>query len=306
MIAAALLLLALGGPVETTGEITARLRAEPLEVEAGQPMTWILEVEHPAGASVRLPETDPVPDDSWVLLEPRRVVRSAAPATADGLETTRATWRVLSLEPGHRPLPALAIQVESNGVARSIEVESSAITVRSALQAGEDAPRPIRGFHPAPERNSGGGLGLALGALALLAGGLAVWIRRRTRRKPQAVAVPTALEHLAELARQVREDPESGRKAVYALTRLLRESSDRFLGEDRAALVDGEWAALREIDERLPLGARTTFAQILRDAERVKYALHAPTRFALEALLADAKNALGALAQAPATLEVAA
>ena len=108
MIAAALLLLA--------GEITARLHAEPAEVEAGQPMSWILEVQHPAGALVRLPETDPVADDSWVLLEPRRVVRSAAPA--DRQETTTATWKVLSLEPGDRPLPTLAVQVESNGVAR--------------------------------------------------------------------------------------------------------------------------------------------------------------------------------------------
>jgi len=302
MIAATFLLLALG----SAGEITARLRAEPAEAEVGQPMTWILEVEHPAGASVRLPEADPVPDESWVLLEPRRIVRSAAPATANGLETTRATWKVLSLEAGDRPLPALSIQVESEGVSRSIDVQSSTIAVRSALQDGENAPRPIRGFHAAPERTAGGRLGLVLGALALLAAGLGLLLRRRARRKPRVVVAPTPLARLAELERQITEDPESGRGTIYALTRLLRETTDRFLGEERAALVDGEWAALREIDERLPLGARTTFAQILRDAERSKYALHAPTRFALEALLADARNALAALAEASPPMEAAA
>lgn len=301
MIAAALLYLAQSGP----GEITARLRVEPAQVEVGQPMTWILEVEHPAGASVRLPEVDPVPDDSWFLLEPRRIARSS-PATPGGSQTTRATWKVLSLEPGERALPAIAVQVESNGVARSIEVEASTASVGSALQPGEDAPRLIRGFHAPPERGSGGRLGLALAALALLAAALLVWIRRRMRRKAPVVALATPLDRLAGIARELPEDPEAGRRAIYALTRLVRESTDRFLGEDRAALVDAEWGALREIDERLPLGARTTFAKILRDAERVKYALHAPTRFALEALLADAKNALEALAQAPAPLEEAA
>lgn len=294
MIAAALLL-----------EISARLRAEPTEVQVGQPVLWILEVDHPAGAAVRLPEADPIPDESWVLLEPRRVL--LAPADPGGSqETTRATWSVLSLEPGDRALPAFAVQVESNGVARSIEVESSTLPVRSALEVGEDAPRPIRGFHAAPERTSGGGLGLALGALALLAAALFLWIRRRRRQKVPAVVLPTPLERLAELSREALEDPESGRKAIYALTRLLRESSDRFLAEDRAALVDPDWAALREADERLPLGTRTTIARILRDAVRVKYALHAPTRFALEALIADAKNALEALAEARLPMEKAA
>ena len=295
----ALLALAIGVP----GEARARLRAEPAQVEAGQPMTWILEVEHAAGAAVHLPEADPVPDDSWVLLEPRRIVRT--PAIAGGLETTRATWKVLSLEPGDRPLPALPVQVESDGASRPVEVESSTVAVRSALQEGENAPRPIRGFHPAPERTAGHRLGLGFVALALLAA-LGLWIRRRRRRKPRVAAAPTHLERLAELAARLSEDPESGRRVVYALTRLLRETTDRFLGEERAALVDADWAALREVDERLPIGARTTFAQILRDAERIKYALHAPTRFALEALLADARNALAALGEARSPLEVAA
>ncbi|MFN0007700.1 MAG: hypothetical protein ACKVXR_07315 [Planctomycetota bacterium] len=289
MIGAAMLVLA---------EITARLRTEPAEAQVGEPVLWILEVEHPAGAAVRLPETDPIPDDGWVLLEPRRVV--------GGQEITRATWSVLSLEPGDRALPAFAVQVESNGVARSIEVESSTLAVRSALEAGEDAPRPIRGFHEAPEHVSGRGFWLWLAALALLGAALFLWIRIRSRKRPPAVALPAPLERLAELSRQIQEDPESGRKTIYALTRLLRESSDRLLGEDRAALVDPDWAALREADERLPLGARTTIARILRDAERVKYALHAPTRFALEALLADARNALEALAEARPTREKAA
>ena len=69
MIAAALLVLA---------EISARLRTEPAEAETGQPVLWILEVEHPAGASVRLPDIGSVADDSWIVLEPRPSVRTSA------------------------------------------------------------------------------------------------------------------------------------------------------------------------------------------------------------------------------------
>ena len=282
-----------------SGEITATLRAEPAEAEVGQPVHWILEVHHPAGAAVRLPEIDPILGEAWVLLEPRRVAR--------GTETTTATWTVLPLEPGDPSLPALAVQVEADGVARSIEVGSSTLAVRSALSAGEDVPRPIRGFHPAPEGAPGTGLWLVIAALAVLsAAAVGLWLRRRARRHAPAAALPTPLERLAELSRQSLEDPEAARRTIYALTRLLREACDRALGEDRAALVDADWAALRETDERLPLGARTTVARILRDAERVKYALHAPTRVALDALIADARNALEALAEARARLEKAA
>jgi hypothetical protein len=283
----------------TPSEITATLRAEPAEAEVGQPVLWILDVRHPAGATVRLPEIDSILGETWVLLEPRRVVR--------GSETTTATWSVLALEPGDRPLPSLTVQVEADGVARSVEVSASTLSVGSALSAGEDVPRPIRGFHPAPERTSGTGIWLILAVLSLVAAAaLGAWLRRRARKKAPAAALPTPLERLAELSRQSPEDPEAARRTIYALTRLLRESCDRALGEDRAALVDADWAQLRETDERLPLGSRTTIARILRDAESVKYALHAPTRFALEALIADARNALEALAEATARLEKAA
>jgi hypothetical protein len=292
VIAAALLSFLASG---SEGGITATLRAEPAEVEVGQPMRWILEVEHPPGAAVRLPDVDPIPDDSWVLLEPRRVVRVPGGAS----ETTRATWSVLSLEPGERALPAIAVQVEADGVARSIEPDAPAVAVRSALAAGEDAPRPIRGFHAAPGTGPGRRLAIAIGALVLLLAAALLVLRRRARRKPAAARAPTSLERLAELARSstaaIAEDPAAGRAAIYALTRLLRESVDRRLGEDKAALVDVDWAALRESDERLPSGSRGSIARILREAEPVKYAQHAPTRFALEALLGDARNALEAL-----------
>ena len=265
------------------------LRLDPPQVETGEPQRWILEVEHEAGAAVRLPE-DPVAGDAWVLLEPRRISRSET--------ATRATWTMLPLEPGERPLPALAVQVEANGVSRTLEVAASTTTVRPALAPGEDAPRPIRGFHPAPPRAGVGLVAILGGVLALFAAIAAAWIVNRRRRRPVVVVPPTALQRLAALASGIPEDEEGARRTVYALTRLLRESTDRLLAEPRPALDDLDWAALREGDARLPADARASIARILRDAEPAKYARHAPTRFALEALFADSGKALGALAEA--------
>ena len=102
------------------------------------------------------------------------------------------------------------------------------------------------------------------------------------------------IDRLEELRQRVADDPEAARAIVYDLSRLLRGSVDATLGEDRASLVDADWSARIETDERVPLGVRRTTAKILRDSERIKYALHAPTRFALEEMLADARSALEA------------
>lgn len=287
MIAGLLVLASLFSPTQ----VVARLRAEPVEVEVGEPCSLILEVEHPGGVSVKLPETDPIPDDSWVLLEPRRVSRAGQ---------TIATWRVLSLETGERKLPSIQVDVVEAGGVRKIDVEAGTLTVRSALAAGEDAPRPMRGFRPPPAGAAAGRGRLLLAGgvlLAVLAAAFLLW--RRARRKPVPVPAPTALDRLAVLGAAVAEDPEASRRAVYQLCRLLRESVDGFLGEDRAALPDSEWSARTEPDERVPLGVRRSIAGVLRDSERIKYALHAPTRFAFEKLLADSKSALEALAAAP-------
>jgi len=282
------------------GDVVARLHAEPAEVAVGEPCSIVLEIEHPEGSTVRLPEIDPVPDESWVLVEPRRIVRGRPVAGSEGRVTTIATWRVLSLDPGDRPLSSIAVDVGDASGTRRVEVAADTLHVRSVLAAGEDAPRPLRGFPPAPLDPAATRRRLLLvsaAALVLLAA--AYFVARRLRRKPAVVAAVSDVDRLLELQRAALEDPESSRRVVYALCALLRGSVDRFLREDRAALVDAEWAARLEPDERVPLGVRRSVARILRDSERIKYALHAPTRFALEEMLAGGREALEALAIAP-------
>jgi len=282
------------------GEALAHLRAEPPEVGVGEPCTIVLEVEHAAGSTVRLPEVDPIPDDSWVLVGPRRVVRDTPVAGSPGRVTTVATWRVLSLDPGDRPLSSITIDVGDASGTRRVEVGAGTLHVRSALAAGEDAPRPLHGIHPAPD-DAGAARRrvVVVVAVALLVLGAASFAWRRRRRQAAPVVAISDVDRLLELQRAAKEDPDAARRVVYALCALLRGAVDRFLREDRAALVDAEWAACREPDERVPLGVRRSVARILGDSERIKYALHAPTRFALDEMLAGALEALEALAIAP-------
>jgi hypothetical protein len=274
-------------------QVVAVLRAEPAQAQVGEPIRLVLEVERPAGATVRLPDVDPIPDDSWVVLDGKKLERS---------DPTRvvASWRVMSLEPGERKLATLSVDEETPEGTRKVEVQSDAIRVLPALADGEDAPRPLRDFRDAPP-NAGAGRGrlVLLGLAAIIAAAIALAIRRRTRRKEAPVVALTAVDRLAVLEKRVADDPESARGIVYDLSRLLRGSVDAFLAEDKASLVDAEWAATIEADERVPLGVRRATAKLLRDSERIKYALQAPTRFALQEMLASARNALEALQAAP-------
>lgn len=275
-------------------DVVAQLHAEPAEVEVGEPCRLVLEVEHPAGATVKLPASDLVLDDSWVLLEPRRMSWPSATRTV-------ASWSCLSLDAGDRTLPALQIDVGDASGVRKVDVEAARLMVKSALASGEDAPRPMRGFRAPPESAAGRrGRQVLLGAAALALLAAAYFLRRRLRRKAEPVRAPTALDRLTALRRTAAEDESASRRVVYGLCRLLRGTVDEFLREDRAALVDADWSARIEPDERVPLGVRRSVARILHDSERIKYALHAPTRFALEEMLAAAQTALEALAAAPA------
>ncbi len=288
MIAAAFFLVASLRP-----QVVAVLRAEPPQAQVGEPIRLVLEVERPAGATVRLPDVDPIPDDSWVVLDGKKLERS---------DPTRvvASWRVMSLEAGDRKLATLSVDEETPEGTRKIEVQSDAIHVLPALAEGEDAPRAMRDFRDAPPNAAGRGRLALLAIAAVVVLAIALAIRRRAkRRKVVPVAEAVALDRLALLEKRVADDPESARGTVYDLSRLLRGSVDAFLAEDKASLVDADWATAIEADERVPLGVRRASAKLLHDSERIKYALQSPTRFALQDMLASARNALEALQAAP-------
>jgi hypothetical protein len=285
---AAMLALVLAGAAANV-----RLEAQAQDARIGEPVRWTLTIEHPADARVVLPKEGLVLDGSWVLLDTGLVLRSIEP---DGSATTRASWSVMSLEPGERTLPPIDVEIGGEVV----HVEGTALTVRSELAPDENEPRPIRGFLPPPERTGARAwlpLFLALAAFLVT---LAIWRwRARARRRVVAATVPTPLEELAALRARARSEPDAARKITYAAVALLRRAVDGHLGETRDASPDDEWLRRLEPDERVPLGVRSAAARIVRDAEHVKYALAMPTPFALEEMLSSTESALAALAAAP-------
>ncbi len=308
-----------GGPVGTSGvppkhnplDDTAavqprptpgvRLIADAAEIEIGEPVTWTLDVEHDAAASVNVLDSFAL-DRAWVLIDPPTRLRGADPARP-GRVHTLVSFRALALEPGELAPVISGIDLATGGERAPIVPAATPTRVRAALGEGEDAPRALHGLRPIPTIAEPS---LRWRQLAVLAGvvvlALIVWRLARRRRKPLVVAPPTPLAQLDALARSLANpDGVDGRErvAVYELSRLLRGSVDAFLSVDRAALTDAEWSESIQNDERVPLGVRNTCVRLLARAETIKYALAAPTRFALDELFADARSALEALATTP-------
>lgn len=281
--------------------VRVRLECQPSRVEIGQPVEWILTVEHPREIAVKVPELNLAADDTWVMLGERSVVNDPRASSEESVET-RVTWRMLSLESGARTLPPIEISYERDGTPHTAAAAPTVLDVRGELGPDEDAPRPMKGFLPAPAGAEAERLWTWIAVLAVLSALalVAAWIVRRSRKKPAPLARATALDRLADLERGLGLDPSAGRAITYSTSMLLRESVDAFARESRAGLTDLDWIERIEHDERLPLGVRSASARILRESEQVKYALHVPTRFAVEEMLRDARNALEALAAAPA------
>ncbi|MBL8863192.1 MAG: hypothetical protein JNK02_14445 [Planctomycetes bacterium] len=274
-------------------EATARLSVEPATSMVGEPVVLTLVVERPAGSDAVLPEIEPGVRGSWMFLESLGVRRERS---GEAL-VERVAWRAFALE-GGAALPEIEVEVAIDGRAQRLRASGPEPAVARALLEGEDAPRPPKGFRP-PLAWEGGGarLGAVALCLALLAAvALVLAIRRaRRRRGDRAPAGPDPAEQLARLA----PDPRDGalnRDVVFALTRIARAAVDEFAGAARAASTDREWLAAVEADARLSEAARAAARRLVERAEAIKYAGAAPTGFATEEALADARAIVAAVA----------
>jgi hypothetical protein len=279
-----LLLAALCG-----GEASARWVLTPAEAQIGQPLECRLEIRAAAGSAVLLPDKDPPLAPGWVLLEPRRVLRSER----GGELAIDLSWKLFALEPGTQAPFALEIPVENGSGRVTLQPAAAELHVLPALQEGEDAPRPQKGFLPPPETAPAHTwIGWAL--LGLLVGGALVLLFYR--RKPTTAVVAGPLERLARLEQGFAAEQARGRETVFALTHLVRERIDAQLATPRAALPDEDWLRIVADDARLSPAVREAARRLLGRAGEIKYALATPSRFLIEELCADARLALEAAA----------
>ncbi|MBK7641563.1 MAG: hypothetical protein IPJ19_00710 [Planctomycetes bacterium] len=277
--------------VLSTGAPSARWTATPARARIGEPVEWKLEIRAPLSSDVLLPDKDPPLDPSWLVLEPRRVER----AEREGERVIDLVWSLASLEPGKRTPFVFDVPVEAPAGRVMLTPASAELDVLGELGANEDAPRPEKGFLPLPPE-APSRVWIAWTVLGLLAAcGVAIPLAIRWRRRAalrRRVPPPTALEELAALERAFAAEEARGRETVFALTHLVRERTDAFLKQPRAALPDEEWIRVVAGDAGLSAPARAAAQRLLERADAVKYAQATPSRFLVEELCADARAAL--------------
>jgi hypothetical protein len=281
----------------------ARVESRSAAVEVGEPFALELTVHHEAGDVPQIDASALESDPTWAVLGGGELATLPDPQ-AEGTAVTRASWELVSLEPGERELPAPAIRWSSGDAAdESIEAARGTLEVRAVLGADEDAPRPIGDFLGlAPEQEAGARTALLLGIGAALAlGAIAFAIHLRRQRASAAAAPPSALERLAALEEAPLEQPEAVVEAHVELARALREAIDARLGASPAGLTDQEW--VRSVAARLGPGAAQACAELLAACEPVKYGAERPTHWAARERIARARELATAAAGAQQTAE---
>ncbi len=278
-------------------DVRATLTADPREVEVGEPVKLVLELEHPSDVTPQLSDDDVGLGRHWVVLESGPTVALPAPGDAAGTRrVTRKEWTVVVLAPC-KVLPSLDVAFRAGseeGASFSVLTPEGPLRVQSVLGAGAADHRPIKGFREElPERATSRvpWWAAVLGATGAL--WLAAWIWRvRARAVERTPPAASPLERLAELEGSVSDDLPALQALHYSLTALLREATDRRLGRGLSAATDAEWLATTVDEERLPADVRSRLADVLTRSEEVKYARHKPTRWAVDETLGAARTVL--------------
>jgi hypothetical protein len=276
-------------------EIRLHAAVDRDQVTIDQRIRLTLQIEVPDGARI-----------TWPQLPPRlagfAVVEAAAvdqPARATHLAHA---WLLEPEQIGILTLPPLAVRVQeaAAGPAGAREVQSQPLTVTVVSILPEDVDVTLHKdiAPPVPLRASGGGF-LVWAALAVLAGGLALLVRRRLRerwRRPAAAPAPglrpahlVALDELDRLQQLQPADEGAVEDYYLRLSAILRRYLERRF----------ELAALSRTTEEVVADARATGGEmrdqgeqigaVLGPCDLVKFARHRPGGSEMSAALARAR-----------------
>lgn len=176
----ALLVLSVVPVAAAAGDVQVTLTPDREELAVGDPVQLALEVTHPAGYQVIVPQLE----QTWGELEVRSQSGAATRANDDGTETTRQTIEVTLFNLGEFETPQLPLMI-SDGAGQVFEevAPSASLAVVPTLAEEDNELRDIKpqaGLNvPAAWPWIAGGLLLA--AIAAVAGW---WAYRRWQGKP--------------------------------------------------------------------------------------------------------------------------
>lgn len=267
-------------PPQEAGPVRIEVSVDRKEVTVGDPIAVTVRLAHPA--DFRITAFDPERSLGDLALLDRR---SGEPAKLpDGRHQEIRVLRVARYETGPAEIPGFeAVFVDPAGKEGRVATRPVPITVSSVLAEGDTGPADIKKPAQMPER----ALWPWIGAAAVAAAALALWLHRRRKARRAAASAPAAPAEpprpphetaYAELERLLSSGLlEKGRLKEFYIE--LAEIMKRYLAATFG--VDTFERTTSEILEalrlaRLPARGLTSTGEFFGACDMVKFARHAP------------------------------
>jgi hypothetical protein len=174
-----ILWISLVGPALAAGGVEVKLTPSQEQLAVGDPVDLTLEVNHPAGYQVIIPQLD----QNWGNFEVRNQSQATTTPNPDGSETTRQTISVTLFDLGNFETPALPLTI-SDGSGQVTEVTAPVVSLTvNPLRPEEDTT--LRDIRPQVDMAIPSMLPSMLTGLvvATVVAGGGWWLYRRWRAK---------------------------------------------------------------------------------------------------------------------------
>ena len=279
----------------TATDVEARLITEDVALTVGDPSKLTLEVKHPAGYQVFVPELD----GTWGAFEVLEQSIQSTDTNADGTETTRQTIETTLFAPGDYWTPMLALTLsDPQGNLSQAMVEPVSLNVASVLTEQDTEIRDIKPQASLPIPAIWPILVLGLLALLVVVGGVVWWIVHRLRNRPDVdnrTPEEVAYDEF-ERIRGLRLPEQDEFKEQYALvTTCLWNYIE---GQYHVPATDLTTSELKQTlrSTRMSEANTQAFVSLFTDCDLVKFAEFTPSIDAANRLVDQAQHLVEATA----------
>lgn len=270
-------------------DLQARFMIDADHPKVGDPIRLTVEVIHPSGYQVFVPELP----EQWGDFEVRDVALPQVTDNGDGTAMTRQDLTLALFAPGDYQTPPLNIQIsDSQGTLFTATAASVMITVESVLVEGDDALRDLKPQAKLPRPVAWPLVAAALLLLSALSGGVFLFYRRHVQRRPVTDTRSPRQVALDELeAIGASSWGNTGERKLYygAITDSLRRYIQQCYG---IITMDRTTEELRRLihESEMSDANAVAFNQLFVEADLVKFAEFSPSEDASARMLEQARS----------------